>query len=253
MKVRKGLSTVLAALWLTACVSSGNGNPLKSSSGREQAVDAYVQLGIGYLQDGLTEQAKVPLKKALEIDPKSAHAHGTLAYVFQQEMEYELAEQHFLKAIAQDRSPRMLNNYGSFLYERKQYAKAYKLFTEAAKDTMYPERSRVFENLGLTASKLGNSSEAEHYLARSLRLNPEQPRASLELATLLFEQQQYVPAQKNYENFQRFGEQNPQSLLLGIRLARIFNDHSQAASLELQLRRLYPASAEYKQYQREHL
>ena len=246
-------SIIFATLYLTACVSSGSESPLKSSEGKEQAVNAYVQLAIGYLQDGLPEQAKRPLQKALEIDPKNAHVNGTLAYVFQHEMEFELAEQYYLKAIAQERSSRTLNNYGSFLYERKEYAKAYQQFTEAAKDTMYAERSRVFENLGLTASKLGKSSEAKYYFERSLRLNPEQPRASLELASLLFEQQQYVAAQKNYENFQRFGEHTPQSLVLGIRLAHIFNDSSQAANLESQLQRLYPVSTEYRQYQREHL
>ena len=39
------------------------------------------------------------------------------------------------------------------------------------------------------------------------------------------------------------------SLLLGARLAEVFEDRDKAASLGLQLKRLYPASQEYQQYQ----
>ncbi len=66
---------------------------------------------------------------------------------------------------------------------------------------MYGGRSRVFENMGLTALRLENKPLALKYFERSLRLNPQQPRALLEMALLLYEQQEYVPAQRYYEFF----------------------------------------------------
>ena len=45
--------------------------------------------------------------------------------------------------------------------------------------------------------------------------------------------------------------QNARSLLLGIRLANVFDDRDTAASYGLQLKRLYPASPEYQAYQAE--
>jgi type IV pilus assembly protein PilF len=36
--------------------------------------------------------------------------------------------------------------------------------------------------------------------------------------------------------------------LLGIRLAKVFEDRDKAASFGLQLKRLYPGSPEYQQY-----
>ena len=89
------------------------------------------------------------------------------------------------------------------------------------------------------------------HFERSLRLNPQQPRALLEMAVLLFERQEYVPAQRYYEAFTQLSEHSARSLLLGAQLANIFQDRNQAASLGLQLKRLYPASAEYKQYRAE--
>lgn len=62
MIVRAGLLLIVCGL-LSACVSSGSTPPLRTEEGRQQARDAYIQLGIGYLQQGVTEQAKMPLKK----------------------------------------------------------------------------------------------------------------------------------------------------------------------------------------------
>ena len=249
MIARAGL--LLLITLLNACVTSGGIAPLRTEEGRNQARDAYIQLGIGYLQQGVTEQAKMPLKKALEIDPNSADAHAALALIFQRELEPELAGQHYRKALAQGQNTRIQNNYGSFLYEQGKYPEAYEQFNRAAEDTLYSGRSGVFENIGLTALRLNNKEQALKYFERSLRLNPKQARPLLEAAWLFYERQDYMSAQDYYESFTQVGKHSARSLLLGMRLAEIFQDRNQAASLELQLKRLYPASAEFKQYQSE--
>lgn len=254
MVVRVGL-LLLVSMLLGACVSSANSHlnnhQLRTAEGRNQARDAYIQLGLGYLQQGVTEQAKLPLKKALELDPNSADAHAALAIVFQRELETQLAEQHYRKALAQGQNSRILNNYGSFLYEQGDYQAAYQQFKAAAEDPMYSGRSGVFENMGLTALRLNDKTLALQHFERSLRLNSQQPRAILETALLLYERQDYVPAQSYYKSFTQLSEHTARSLLLGVQLARIFQDPNQATHLGLQLKRLYPASAEYKQYQLE--
>ncbi|EPL06316.1 type IV pilus biogenesis/stability protein PilW [Pseudomonas sp. CF161] len=231
------------------CVLSGDFNPLNTSKGRDEARQAYVQLGLGYLQQGLTERAKVPLKKALELDESDADANAALGLVFQAEMEPELADEHFRKALAaRPADARILNNYGSFLFEEKRYKEAYQRFEQAAADTLYPERSRVFENLGMTAKKLGQRELAQQQLEKALRLNRQQPHALLEMAELSFEDRHYVPARDYYDRFSLLSEQNARSLLLGVRLADVFEDRDKAASYGLQLKRLYPGTPEYQQY-----
>jgi type IV pilus assembly protein PilF len=247
--------TLRAALYLSlvcllgGCVTEGSVNPMKTGKGRDEARDAFVQLGIGYLQQGETGRAKVPLKKALELDPNNADAHVALALVFQREMEPELADEHFKRALSQNSSDaRVLNNYGSFLFEQKRYQEALSNYAKASEDSLYPERARVFENLGLTALQLGRVDDAKHYFERAHRLSPRQSRTLLELATLSYQSQDYVQAKKYYEDFRQGAAQNARSLLLGARLAKIFEDRDQAASLGLQLKRLYPGTPEYQQY-----
>jgi type IV pilus assembly protein PilF len=154
MTPRAALPILLVAL-LAGCASTGEPGTPVSSKARVEAVQAYVQLGLGYLTQGLTERAKWPLKKALELNADDADAHAALALVFQAEGEAALAEQHFRKALAQaPDNTRIRNNFGSFLYAQGRYTDAEQMFRRAAADTLYPERSRVFESLGLTALKL---------------------------------------------------------------------------------------------------
>jgi type IV pilus assembly protein PilF len=247
MTLRAALLLVSTAL-LAACVSTGQVDPMKTDKGRNAARDAYIELGIGYLKQGATERAKVPLKKALELDPSNADSNAALALVFQTEMEPELADEHYRKALSARNDPRILNNYGSFLFEQERYKDAYARFQQATEDNLYPERSRVFENLGLTALKLNDPALAKQHFDKSLRLDRRQPRALLEMAQLSFDERQYVPARDFYERFTQIAPQNARSLLLGSRLATIFEDRDQAASLGLQLKRLYPGTPEYQQY-----
>ncbi|WP_349572606.1 type IV pilus biogenesis/stability protein PilW [Azotobacter salinestris] len=240
---------LLSATLLVGCVSTGAVDPMKTERGRKEAREAYIQLGLGYLKQGQTDRAKVPLGKALEMDPGDADAHAALALVFQTELEPTLADRHYRKALAKrPGDARILNNYGSFLFEQRRYQDAYERFQQAAADTLYPERSRVYLNLGLTAVKLGRRDLAKEHLEKSLRINSQQPRALLEMATLNFEARDYVAARSYYSSFSRMGEQNARSLLLGTRLAKVFDDRDQAANFGLQLKRLYPGTPEYQQY-----
>ncbi len=248
MTLRSPILLLLISL-LVGCVTTGDVSPLKTEKGRNEARDAYIQLGIGYLRQGAGERAKTPLKKALDIDPSSAEANAALAMVFQLEMEPKLAEQYYLKAMAESGgSSRIYNNYAGFLYEQKRYAEADEYFNKAAADNMYPERSRVYENLGLTALKMNQPEQAKQHFQKALRLNPNQPTSLLEMAQLEFDSQQYVPARDLYQRYGKRGETTARSLLLGIRLAVVYDDRDTAASYGLQLRRLYPSSPEYQQY-----
>lgn len=250
MTFRAALFVLLAGM-LAGCVTTGKPDPLTTTKGREEARDAYIQLGIGYLQSGNTEQAKVPLRQALELDSSSADAHAALALVYQMEMEPKLAETEYRKALSSRSDARILNNYGGFLFEQKRYQEAIEAFDKAAADSMYPERSRVFENLGLVSLKLNQREEAKQYFEKALRLNRRQPSALLEMSQLSYDDRQYVPARGYYQEYLKHGQQNAKSLLLGARLAKVFDDKDTAASYGLQLKRLYPASPEYQAYQAE--
>ena len=248
MPLRLALLLLFTGL-VAGCVSSGHDSPLRTDKGRDEARVAYVQLGLGYLRQGMSEQAKVPLKKALELDADDADANAALALVFQAQAEPELADRYFHKALVfRLVDARLRKNYGSFLFEQKRYDLASRYFQQAATDTLYPQRSRVFENLGVTSMRLGQRDSARQQLEKALHLNSRQPRALLEMAELSYEDRHYVPARDYYERFSQLSGQNARSLLLGVRLATVHEEHDTAARFGQQLERLYPGTPEYQQY-----
>ena len=248
MILRAALPVVLVS-FLAGCVSSGDSSPMAGDKGRNEARQAYVQLGLGYLQQGMTEQAKVPLRKALELDKTDPDTNAALALVFQAEMEFALAEEAFRTALnGRPADARILNNYGSFLFERQRYQEASVQFQKAAADNLYPERSRIYENLGITSLELGQPEAGRQQLEKALRLNPRQPRALLEMAEMAYQDKQYVTARDFYDRFSLLSGQNARSLLLGVRLATVHEEHDTAARFGQQLERLYPGTPEYQQY-----
>ncbi|MGI9276940.1 MAG: type IV pilus biogenesis/stability protein PilW [Endozoicomonas sp.] len=232
--------TVLLSVALAGCVSSGGGQPEVDDA---QVVESYLNLAKGYVQEGYTEKALKPLKRALEVQPRSAEAHSVLGLVYQVQGETSLAEQAFRKALSYEPdSGEINNNFGAFLFSQNRLDEAYRLFSRAAQDVNYESRSRTYENLGIVTLRQDKRQQAEGHFEKALRLNGNLPLARLELSSLLFEQGRKRDAWRNYQVFASLSRQNERSLTLGVRLARANGDHSAAANYALQLERLYPGA-----------
>jgi type IV pilus assembly protein PilF len=249
MKNRVALMLALLGIALSGCVTETTGTGPKPAD-RDKQLQTLVELGIGYIRNGEYARAKENLNKALEMDPKSAIAHNTLALVFQLEREWDEAERHFKLALRYDPSfTRARNNYGAFLFARGRYSKAIEQLKMAAEDQFYTGRSTVFENLGVSYLRTGDVQSAEDAFQHSVALNPEQPRALLELADIRYDQNRFPESRDFYRRYQTVAQHNARSLWLCIRLARIFTEPDEEASCTLALKNIYPASEEYKKFQ----
>lgn len=211
-----------------------------------------VAIAAEYLQKGDSERALTHLRKALELDEKSAEAHNLMAILLERESDPKGADKHYRRAIKLRKDfSQAQNNYGVFLFKRGEYKAAAEHFELAASDIGYPMRAAAFEGLGRTSMKLKDPERAEKAFQRALRVDSNMPGVSLELADLYFEQQNLDAARAYYQRFLQLTEsqsQTPRSLWLGIRIERRFGDRDALASYELALKRLYPESPEYKAY-----
>ena len=218
---------------------------------KQQEIERRVDAASQYLEKGNTEQAIFHLKKALDLDPNSAPIHVTLAQVFWQTGEYELADENFRRAIAIDgKMTRARNNYAAFLYARGKNEDAIKELELVVADTLYEKRADSFTNLGKAYLKAGRAEEAEQAFERAVRMDRRQGMAFLELAELYRSRGDVARAQSLYSRFRATTtQQSPRSLLLGIQIARASGDRDAEASLVLQLKGRYPESPEYREYQ----
>ncbi len=242
------LAAVVLLLAAGGCVTTTEGG---FKADRSEEVARRVEAATQYLQRGNTEQAIVHLRRALELDPRSAPVNETLARVFAQSGEYELADQHFRTAIDLDpRFSRARNNYAAFLFSRGDIDGAIAQLEKVVSDTLYEKRADAFTNLGKAYLRKGEVAKAEEAFDRAVKMDKRQAAAMLELADMNVQRGQYPDAARFYGFFRAAGVQpSPRSLLVGIRIARATGSRNDEASYALQLKGLYPDSDEYRTYQ----
>jgi type IV pilus assembly protein PilF len=243
------LICVLVSLFLMSCVSEQVSGKEKKGPDKGRALELHVQMALGYVEKGNRESARHHLTKAFEIDKNSAAATNAMAMLYQLEGELPLAEEQFKLALKRDKNLTVAhNNYGIFLYNQKRYQEAYAQFELAAADLAYTNRSQALTNVGRAALKLGNTVRAQAAFEHACILDKKNSDAFIELADINFQKQEYADAKKNLDVFTSIADHTPRSLMLGIRLEKIFGNKDKEASLALILKNNYPYSKELLDY-----
>lgn len=245
---------ILVSLF-AGCVTSTDSR-FAQSEDEDKAVANYVQLATAYLQQGNYERARRHLDRALDLRSDDPAALATKGLLLQSEGEPELAEEAYRKAVGSDPGyTRGRVFYGAFLYREERFEEAREQFRVASRDTGYGDRASVFYNLGRANERLGEMEDAAGAYRRALELSRgNNPRWLMALSRVLVETGDYEAASRYYSRLTSLIrrsdklEHNPESLLLGIRLARHFRNYDQESSLALLLRNNYPDSEEYRQY-----
>ncbi len=244
----KSVTILSLMLFLSACVTTTTGT-LGENADPKKAEASYVQLGLGYLQNGNRDVARQNFEKALEINRKSPGANEGIARMYQVDAENELAEKHFKLAIKADRNfSRARNNYGNFLYTQGRYEEAYEQFEIAGKDFSYESRAVALVNLGRTALKLDRADKAKAAFEHALNLQPNLTMAMVEMADISFQLGDYPAAKKYIDRHGQLTRQTPRTLWLGIQLERIFGNRDKEESYALALKNLHGYSQEYLKY-----
>ncbi|PIE44317.1 MAG: type IV pilus biogenesis/stability protein PilW [Gammaproteobacteria bacterium] len=248
--------SLLPVIVFAGCVTTTDA-PYGKKEDSAKALTAYIQLGLAYIERDNMERARKHLKRALEIDPKSAGAHAALGLVYQNEGEDDLAEQEFLNSLRYDPSfTRGRTYYAAFLYSKGRYQEAYDSFQAASLDTGFASRSQIFTNMALCARKLNKRELMLKAYEKSLVLNSMQPNILLTLVKESIQDGQFGKAQGYYNRFIKLVGKSagvthsPRSLYLGIQLADHYQNLQLKSGYSDLLRVLYPDSQEYKQYRK---
>lgn len=212
-----------------------------------------VALAAEYMRKNEDEKALTYLQQALKSDPDSPEAHNLMGVLLERDGNVKGADREFRKAVRlRDGYSQAHNNYGSFLFRQKRYKDAARQYEAAAEDITYGYRALAFEGLGRSAWMAGDRSKAETAFTRGLNLDESLAVATLYMAEIQYDKKNYDGARglyRRYLQLTRDVPQSAQSLWLGIRLERRYGDRDALASYELALKRLYPDSPEYQQYQ----
>ena len=240
---------LVLVLLVSSCLTMNTPQDTNNKDATLELVQRHLDLAVGYLRNRDYQRAKEKLAKALAIDPKNADVHATYGLVFQLEGETNLAEKYFKHAVRFDpKSAQIRNSYGAFLFSQKRFDSAVEQLLKASEDRFYPNRPTVFENLGVAYKRTGDSEGAEYAFTRAIQLNPQQPRALIELGEIRFEERNHIESMDYYRRYSQVGSTTAKSLWLCVRLSRVFEDDNEEASCSEALEGIFPGSVEYQQY-----
>lgn len=240
---RRGRGWLLIACLLAS--SCSHDDVRKEDDPKARAAKNNVELGIGYLQQGNRKAAIEKLQKALDQEPNYAPAHHSIALAYQEFGQFDLAEQHFRKAV--ELSPHdgnVLNNFGAFLCNQKRYTEGEEQFRLALRDPTYATPERALENAGMCILRLPDYDKAEQYLRQALRVNDKLPGALLGMARVSYERRQYLPARGYVQRLEALGPLPPQGLWVAVQVEHQLGDHKAAMRYVTELNAQFPDSLE---------
>ena len=244
--MRNTISVLLIwmSLLLTGCVSTDN-----KDRNPKAAAEKYVEIGLSYLQSGNRDQARFNLKKAVELDPKSAQVHHAKALLYQADGEAPLAEKHFKRAVSLDRSfTQARSNYARYLLLEGRAEDSEAEYEKVIEDVNYRLRAQAFLGLGLARKRQNDYAGATEAFKRAYQRDQRTTRALLELADLAMIEEDYVAAKGHLDQYEKLARATPRSLKLGLELAQIYDDSDSTASYSMSLRNLFPDSKEAREH-----
>ena len=234
-----GTGGLLGLVLLSACSQNIEGN--NHLPDEEAAAEINLQLGVEYMRRGRNDIALNRLTKALKLDNNYADAHNAIAVLYERLGLNADAERHYQKAVAlKPNGSDIYNNYGQFLCKQKQWEEANQAFLKALENPVYQTPEIPYTNAGLCALHNNNTSQAETYFRQALQSNPKFARALYQMAQLNYEQKHYQTARDYLTRYESVAEDTPETLWLGIRMAREQNKPEVEANYVHRLRRNFP-------------
>ncbi len=236
------ISACFTMLIACATTPTNSNNSTYDETALSARARSHTDLGAAYYQQNKLEIALDEFNRAVEIDPNYGQAYNGLGLVYAALGEDANADANFKKAIQTDpKNSESHNNYGSFLCSRKRYDESIPEFLAAVKNPLYATPNLAYANAGICSARKNDTKNAEIYLNKALQIEPLTHSAAQQLADIQFKRGDVATAQKTLQNA-LIAAPTPETLWLGIKIARALGDKDAEASYALQLRQQYPNS-----------
>lgn len=246
-----GLGIFLLALSAAGCASKSgggsDGTPQQVNTRAQASARIHTELAAQYYQRAQPGVALEELESALQAEPGYAPAFNLRGLVRMELHEYQKADEDFRQSLRLDNSdPEAHNNYGWFLCQRGKELDGIEHFMQALKNPLYQTPEKAYLNAGICSRQGGKMKDAEEFLNKALRIQPNLPEALLGLADLSFANADYAGA-KSY--FIRYSQNNispltAENLWLAVRIERKLGDKKMEESYAAQLRQRFPDARE---------
>lgn len=236
----------VTALSISGCVQQ-NTNPYNVDSDATKQARVHTELGAAYLKEGKFAIALEEFNIAVKTAPDYAMAYNGLGIVHAALGEIAKADLAYQKSLQlEPNNSESHNNYGNFLCTNARYDESIKHFLLAVKNPLYSTPHLAYTNAGICSTRKNDIANAEKYFKQALLIEPLTPVAAYQLANIQFNRGEALAAKATLQNV-LISSPSPESLWLGVKIERALGDKDNEASYAIQLRKLYPNSAEAQQ------
>ena len=205
----------------------------------------HTELAVNYLEIGNLAIALEEAGIAQRADPTYVPAFNVAGLIYMQLRDDRMAEQSFRQALSLNpRDSDTLNNYGTFMCERKRENEGIKLFLLAITDPLYRTPDRSYLNAGVCAKRKNDFNEADGYLRNAVKLQPQNYQAWYQLAEIAYSRKNYLEARSYLQRLIPVARGSAETLWLMLRAERQGGDPATVDSLAHQLRNAFPDARE---------
>ena len=156
MKIGKYLLLAVLISALLGCVSSTEIK--RTAADPQEAFSRHIKLAMQYIGSKNRDLARVHLQKAAKFESRDRRAqlHNGYGLLYQMEQETALAEKHFRKALASDKTDSSARyNFAAFLYNQRRFKEARQQMKLVSADLGYERRPQALYILGLAQRQTG--------------------------------------------------------------------------------------------------
>jgi len=177
--------------------------------------DTHNSRGIELADRGWLDEAVKEFRKAIELDPESAHAHDNLATVFAEKKLYLEAVAEYLLALKLEPDSATAHYNIACFFATHGLEMAVSEYKQAIEED--PEYPDAHLNLGLTLADQGRDDEARKEFQIAIALSPQDPFPRHELAALAMDEGDWRTAISQLKEVIRLEPENFEGFLdLGI-------------------------------------
>ena len=248
MRKSENLLVVLAtSLLLAGCVTTTttNNTPSPENLDKANAADLNYQLGARYYRNGNYELARDRLLLSIELNPKNAVAHYTLALTYEQLENLRLATDSYEKAVkVAPRDFNVQNAYAVFLCNYEHFDEAREHFDRAINVNENDNSESTMTNAGVCMMQKPDNALAEKYFRQALARKPNYGEALLQLSVLKFSIEDYLGARAFLQRYLSANVPTASVLYLGVRIEEQLGDDRARTDFSNQILREFPQSVE---------
>lgn len=246
---RNVLAGLAACLLAVGCISTttitGGAHP---AADKGEAARLNYELGARYYRNGNYNLARERLLYSIELKPRNAVAHSTLALTYQKLGNERLAADAYEQAIKiAPKEHGIQNTYAVFLCGQNEFDKARKYFDRAVKRFDNDNAEITLTNAGVCMVQKPDIALAEAYFRQALERNARYGEALIQLALLKHGSGDNLIARAFLQRFLSSNLPSPGVLFLAVKIEDELSDVRARTEYVNRLLREFPQSAEARQ------